>query len=77
MRQDPCRVGTRLRPGPWGSWKMEVGVVSENVSVSEDFLEEESTDQGSDKKVMRIGSREEGRSGAFAKKAMKEGPCKG
>lgn len=49
---------------------------SGNVLIREDFLEEESIVQGLDGKGMRIESKEEGGSGAFARK-KKKGPFKG
>lgn len=45
---------------------------SGNVSVREDFLEEESIDQGSDGKELKIGSKEERESSAFGKEEEEE-----
>lgn len=57
--------------GGSGGGKRPVG----NVSVREDFLEEENIDQGSDGKGMRIESKEGG-SDALARKERTRGPCK-
>lgn len=50
---------------------------SRNFSVMEDFLRREIPDQGSDGRGVRIGSKEEGRSHALARKEKKKGLCKG
>lgn len=50
---------------------------SGNVSVREDFLEEENIDHGSDGKGLKIGSKEEGESSAFGKEGGEERAIQG
>lgn len=61
-----------MRSGTWDSWKMGMGSggrkrSSGNISIREDFLEEESIDQHSDGKGMKIGNKEEGGSNVLAR----------
>lgn len=73
-----------MRPGPQGNWKMGRGGSrgekrpSGNISVTEDFLEEESVDQGSNGKGMRIPIKKGGGgSGALARKGRRKGLFRG